>query len=460
MLSLVIPTYNCEKYIEECLHSVLSQLPLNCELILVDDGSSDATCSVLETFRNAHKNLTIIKKEHKGASAARNAGLLAARGEFVSFIDCDDCLEEGFLEKSLPLTKSGADLYIFGIERILLSGKREYWTVNDRTYPDVSDFADDYIRVCKLLVYSNCNKFYRTSVIRKQRVCFDESSAFGEDRLFNFHFLEGCGMVVSSVSIMLKYIQRSADSLSGQHIPGYFDIIKKLHKAKMNCFLSLSKGTTSDEKRDFRAYDVSREVELTIERFKDHPEEVEENLPKINQLIFGGPYDMDIPVDILIVLGSSNCEYRVKKALELGRKNPGMQYIVSGGNPHLSGDKTEAEFMAEYLRMHGVPEKEIFLENRAQFTYQNLEFSAGIVKRIRSDTGLKRNVGIVTAGFHLRRTRMLAESMCAYSGESLYYFPTYGPHTALDHWYKDEYGKAIVLAELRKFVRTGYADGF
>ena len=81
----------------------------------------------------------------------------------------------------------------------------------------------------------------------------------------------------------------------------------------MNCFLSLSKGTTSDEKRDFRAYDVSREVELTIERFKDHPEEVEENLPKINQLIFGGPYDMDIPVDILIVLGSSNCEYRVKK---------------------------------------------------------------------------------------------------------------------------------------------------
>ena len=84
LLSLVIPTYNCEKYIEECLHSVLSQLPLNCELILVDDGSSDATCSVLEPFRNAHKNLTIIKKEHKGASAARNTGLLAARGEFVS----------------------------------------------------------------------------------------------------------------------------------------------------------------------------------------------------------------------------------------------------------------------------------------------------------------------------------------------------------------------------------------
>ena len=134
LLSIVIPTYNCESYIDECLHSVLSQLrlnsilsqlPSNCELVLVDDGSRDATCSILEAYRNAHKNLKIIKNEHKGASAARNAGLLAAGGEFVSFIDCDDCMKEGFLEKSLPMTESGADLYIFGIERSLLSGNRE-----------------------------------------------------------------------------------------------------------------------------------------------------------------------------------------------------------------------------------------------------------------------------------------------------------------------------------------------
>ena len=61
LLSIVIPTYNCESYIDECLHSVLSQLPSNCELVLVDDGSKDATCSVLEAYRNEHKNLKIIK---------------------------------------------------------------------------------------------------------------------------------------------------------------------------------------------------------------------------------------------------------------------------------------------------------------------------------------------------------------------------------------------------------------
>lgn len=290
LLSIVIPTYNCESYIDECLHSILSQLPSNCELVLVDDGSKDATCSVLETYRNTHKNLTIIKKEHKGASAAGNAGLLAARGEFVSFIDCDDCMKEGFLEKSLPLTESGADLYIFGIERLLLSGSRELWTVNDNVYPEVSDFADEYIRVRKLLVYSNCNKFYRRSVIEKQGVRFDEKTVFGEDRLFNYHFLRGCGKVITSAFILLKYIQRNMQSMSSRHIPGYFDNIMMLHRAKMDCFLSLSKGTTAEEKRSFKVYDVSREIELTIGRFMDHPEEIEENLPKINQYIFGGPY--------------------------------------------------------------------------------------------------------------------------------------------------------------------------
>ena len=78
--------------------------------------------------------------------------------------------------------------------------------------------------------------------------------------------------------------------MSSRHIPGYFDNIMMLHRAKMDCFLSLSKGTTAEEKRSFKAYDVSREIELTIGRFMDHPEEIEENLPKINQYIFGGPY--------------------------------------------------------------------------------------------------------------------------------------------------------------------------
>ena len=115
--------------------------------------------------------------------------------------------------------------------------------------------------------------------------------------------------------------------------------------------------------------------------------------------------------------------------------------------------------MAEYLKSNGVPEKDIFLENYAQYTRQNLEFSAGIVKRLRYGTESNNGrTGIITGGFHIPRTRMIAENILAFSGEPLCYFPAYGTHTGLDNWYKDEYGKAIVLAELRKYVRRSYAN--
>ena len=461
LLSIIIPAYNCQDYIEEGLASVLNQLPENAELIVVDDGSEDRTREILSAYENRQENVRVYYNEHKGASGTRNKGLDLAKGEFVSFIDCDDCMREGFLEKALPLTESAADLYIFEIEWNPLSGLKEIWPVNDRVYPDVSAFADEYIRVRKLMIYSNCNKFYRRSVIEKLNLRFEEQVAFGEDRLFNYGFLKGCGKVITASYIMLEYIQRSLSSQSGRAVPGYYDIIIGLHKEKMNCFLNLSRGTSWEEKREFMAHDLSREIETMTARFAMHPEEKEENLPKLNRLVFEGPYDMDAPVDILVVAGSSNCGYKIEKAFEIGRKNEGVRYIVSGGNPHISGTGSEAEFMANYLKERGVPEENIYLENRAQYTLQNLVFSSGIAHRIRREDAQRsgynlKGVGIVTGGFHLPRTRRIREKTAAFEGEPIFYFPAYGPNTSEETWYQNEYGKSVILGEVRKLIRMGY----
>ena len=461
LLTIIIPTYNCQDYIEEGLASVLKQLPENAELIVVDDGSEDRTKEILSAYENRQENLRVYYNEHSGASGTRNKGLELAQGEFVGFIDCDDCLRDGFLEKALPLTESAADLYIFEIEWHPLSGMNEIWSVDDRVYPDVSAFADEYIRVRKLMIYSNCNKFYRRSVIEKLNLRFEEQVAFGEDRLFNYKFLKGCGKVVTSSFIMLEYMQRSFSSQSGRTVPGYYDIIVNLHKEKMNCFLNLSKGTSWEEKRAFMAYDLSREIETMIARFAAHPKEKEENLPKLNRLVFEGPYDMDAPVDILVVAGSSNCGYKIQKAFEIGQKNEGVRYIVSGGNLHKSGTLSEAEFMAQYLKEQGVPEEAIYLENRAQYTLQNLVFSSGIVHRIRMEDAKKpgftpKGVGIVTGGFHLPRTRRIREKTSSFEGENVCYFPAYGPNTGEETWYQNEYGKSVILGEVRKLIRMGY----
>ena len=360
-------------------------------------------------------------------------------------MDCDDCYREGFLSRSLPLTESGSDLYIFGIERVPLRGNNEYWTVKDGVYETAGAFADRYIRMRQLLVYSNCNKFYKREVIEREHLRFKENVDFGEDRLFNYAFLTACGRressgpcVTTSSMIMLRYIQRNEKSMSSCHKPGYFDCVMRLHQDKMDCFLTLSEDVTEEEKLDFEAYDFS-------------------NLPLINRMIFGGPYDMDARVDVLVILGSRNCGYKVERALQIGRVNPEMKYIVSGGNPHKDGLHTEAEYMAEYLRVHGISDKQIYLENRAKYTKQNLLFSYGIIHELEVEADADSmesaplRIGIITGGFHIRRTKLYADEIDAFAGEEVVYFPAYGPTTHIDTWFNDPVGRGVVLQELRKY---------
>lgn len=453
LLTVIIPAYNCAGYIGECIESVLGQLQDGCELIVVDDGSTDGTQDILASYESSASNVEVLYRGHKGASAARNAGLEAASGAYVAFLDCDDTMKPGFLAESRRLLEEGADLYIFGIERVPLLGNSEFWTVADARYPSASAFADAYIRNRNLLVYSNCNKLYRRMVVEEAGLRFDEASDFGEDRLFNYDFIKRCGRIETSSIIMLAYLQRSVGSLSSRHVERFYDRVMELHEAKMDCFLGLSRESTEDEKADFRAYDLSREIETCVSRFSAHPEERDENLPSINARVFGGADGTAGHVDALIVMGSGNCDYKAERALEIGAGNPGMAYIVSGGNPHHDGVRTEAERMAAYLREHGVANGSIHIENHARHTKQNLSLSIAVVDGLRMQ-GLSMNrIGILTSGFHVPRTRLLAASTGGFHGKEVLYFAAYGPNTRRDDWYASPKGLSIVLEELRKTVK-------
>lgn len=278
MLTIIIPTYNCENYIDEVLASVLDQLPEEDECIVVDDGSTDGTVQKLKAREGLQENLRIYYEDHAGASMARNYGLELAKGEYVTFLDCDDCLQDGFLEKSRPLLDEDADLYIFGIRQEPLNGSHDFWTVADHTYHSVSEFADEYIRTRKLLIYSNCNKFYRKSIIDELVLRFEENTTYGEDRLFNYKYLTGCAKirdhspaVVTSSLIMLRYIQRSEQTKTAD--PRYLEQITRLHDEKMYCFLALSEGTTAEERQAFMDYDLSKEINIAREKMGEDPEE-------------------------------------------------------------------------------------------------------------------------------------------------------------------------------------------
>lgn len=489
VISLIIPTYNCEEYLRETADSVLSQLPENCELILVDDGSTDATPEILRSYDGKDDRIRIAFREHGGVSEARNAGIDMARGEWVAFMDCDDCLKTGFFMSSIPLLEHKADLYIFSFERVdMLPGITEDGEqcteevvtplmVDDRIYDTASDYADEYVRKRHLLVYSACNKLYRKSILDEHGIRFAEGMSFGEDRLFNYDYLMHTGKIVTSRIRMFRYMQRNPESASRRSFPDYFDTIMKLHRAKMDCFLKLSRGTTRAEKSAFIGADLSTEVERMTDRFEEHPNEQEENLPKINELIFGPADDISGSFDVVIVLGSTNCGYRLDRACEFARSDPHTLFLVTGGNLHRDGLHTEAGFMAERLRAYGIPENRILVEDKAVNTYSNLELSAEMIEKHfekpadthinkhidkhidkQIDTGSLR-IGIVTAGFHIPRTRQMTAAIPWYEDKEVVFVPAYGANTRPDNWFLNHTGRNLCLGEIAKCIRNrGAAD--
>ena len=162
------------------------------------------------------------------------------------------------------------------------------------------------------------------------------------------------------------------------------------------------------------------------------------------------------PVDVVVVLGSVWCKPRIECALLAGGGDPDVEYVVSGGSPFVDGNCTEAEFMAAYLREHGVAERRIHLENRARYTMQNLLFSSDIVQDLKSEAKARGEshaplrIGVVTGGFHVKRARLLVEETGVFAGDSVSYFPAYSSVTRKDSWVDCPGARELFLSEIRK----------
>lgn len=110
-VSIIVPIYNSEKYLKECIESILSQKYEKFELILVNDGSTDNSLSICNKYSNIDKRVRIINLEHKGVCNARNAGILSATGKYICFVDSDDKIDSNFLQTLIFLKdKYNADI--------------------------------------------------------------------------------------------------------------------------------------------------------------------------------------------------------------------------------------------------------------------------------------------------------------------------------------------------------------
>ena len=128
LISVIVPVYNAGDYFNHCVDSILNQTYKRIELILVDDGSTDDSRARCDEFAKSDNRIKVIHKANGGAASARNAGLDAATGDYIGFVDADDWIDSDMYEIMLSeIIKYGADAARCGIVRELGNGQTEEW---------------------------------------------------------------------------------------------------------------------------------------------------------------------------------------------------------------------------------------------------------------------------------------------------------------------------------------------
>lgn len=238
-VSLIIPVYNVENYIEKCLSSVVNQTLQGIEIILVNDGSTDQSMDIVNIFENEHSNIRIINKENGGLSSARNSGLKIATGKYIAFLDSDDYIDETMLEKmykraverdldivSCNLTKVDPDQEILGEEKNVLDYSHTY-----NKYDVISEYLLNNIPAYAW------NKMYRKSLFDKYKITYPEGKLY-EDIPTTFELLFRSNRIGFIDESLYLYVQR-ADAIT--KVPSFKagrDIISTIDAIKSSLHLN------------------------------------------------------------------------------------------------------------------------------------------------------------------------------------------------------------------------------
>lgn len=235
-ISVVIPVYNAAPYLQRCLDSICSQSHKNLEIICINDGATDKSLEILSTYAEKEKRLVVISQENKGASAARNAGIERATGDFISFIDADDYILPGLYEKFIEYGgQSRPDIFMFN-GYIGNEGSSKFFMYPATFACPVTGKEVFGHKAIKSLFFGNqsvCNKIYRTTFLKESGIRFLENNSF-EDTLFYFETVIKARKIQATMECYYIYVQENDASVTktfGRNVFTVFDTFEKMEKA-------------------------------------------------------------------------------------------------------------------------------------------------------------------------------------------------------------------------------------
>lgn len=226
LISVIVPVYNGQDYLDNCIHSIEGQTYGNLEVIIVNDGSTDETAAVCEGLQSKYDNVRVLTMDDEGVSAARNRGIEAAQGQFITFVDADDRIRVDMLEILYRcMVDTGSD--VVGCRFFIWSSEEE-WDRNMAQEGEpgqtVTYGADSYLKEAVLCGNSRCwSKLYRREIF--DRVRFPEELTIGEDMLFLVRMLPHVNKIAETDCTGYGYYRNPSGAMNREFTPRYMDQI-------------------------------------------------------------------------------------------------------------------------------------------------------------------------------------------------------------------------------------------
>ena len=202
-LTIIIPMYNCEDYIDRCIESIINQKDISVEIVLINDGSTDNTLSKVLKYCNEYENIKLINQKNRGVSYARNIGIENANGKYILFVDSDDYLIKDSLQSILKMAKEDYDIIRFSYviknknkEQRVIFEEMEY-----NTYDEKKIFINNFLS-------NSYENMVWGQLIKKdllKNVMFDEKIFYAEDFLFNYELYEKATKIKYTSKIVYSY---------------------------------------------------------------------------------------------------------------------------------------------------------------------------------------------------------------------------------------------------------------
>lgn len=242
LISVVVPIYNVENYLKKCIDTILYQTYQNLEIILVDDGSTDSSSLIADSYQEKEQRIQVIHKKNGGLSDARNAGLKVAKGEFICFIDSDDYIENNYIQELYQtMLEQEADIAICGYQSVYEDGtKKENRTEKKiMTNQEALQLLFTKAQTEEVVTW---NKLYKTALFLEHNIQFPVGKLH-EDNFTTYQLLYYANKIAYTDQILYNYRQRSTSIVGTYNHKRLviLDVIKEIEMFFQDKPMNLSK---------------------------------------------------------------------------------------------------------------------------------------------------------------------------------------------------------------------------